>query len=303
MPRPMTTPLATEIVTFTDAQHNLRPKTRSEYRASLERFDSWLGHGTLRDLDPGRVNAYITLKVEAGHPYIARNDMATLKVFAKWLVQARHLTNNPLVSVAVPTVSQKGRAPFADRELETILRATYDARYPAIGHRDHLIVKLALWTGLRLNELRTLRWPDDIDLRDGMLYVRASKTDAGIRGVPLDDQIRADIAAYVRSYRPLGEQPGPLFLNVNGEPFTYHAFARVQGRIRSRLKTSGIDYKIHRMRNTWANRARSLGWDILDIQQVGGWTDAAMVKRYAGNKSASELRRLPSMASAFGRTA
>lgn len=301
MPKPMTTPLSVEIVTFIEAQHNLRPKTKKEYLASLSRFAQWSGDGTLRDLNPKLVNAYVTLKVEAGHPYLARNDMATLRVFAKWLVQAKHLRENPLVSVAVPKVSQKGRPPFTDAEVDRIFRAAEDARYPAIVARDKLVLMLALWCGLRLNELRTIQWPQDIDLREEMLYVRASKTDAGIRQVRLSPRMQAEISAYVRSYRAWGEQPGPLFLNVNSEPFTYHAFARVQGRIRSRLKGTGIDYKIHRMRNTWASATRANGVDVLDIQQMGGWTDLSMVRRYAGNKSSAELRRLPTLDGVFGR--
>jgi integrase len=294
----MTTPLAVEIVVFIEAQHALRPKTKHYYRGALERFDAFLGGGTLRDLNPKTVNAYISLKVSAGHPYLARNDMATLKVFAKWLVQAKHLKDNPLVSLAVPKVSQKGRAPFADRDIERIMDATQESRYPQTRARDHLIVMLALWTGLRLNELRNLQWPDDIDLREGSLHVRASKTDAGIRSVPLDDRIQSEIQAYVRSYR--GDQRGPLFVNVNGQPLTYNGFARVQGRIHERLSSAGIDYKIHRMRNTWAAKSRAIGWDVLDIQQVGGWTDLAMVRRYAQGKSIQDLKRLPTMSRAYG---
>lgn len=302
MPRPMSTPLSTEIVTFTDAQHNLRPKTRKEYRASLERFNTWLGHGTLKDLTPLRVNAYVTLKVEAGHKYIARNDMATLKVFAKWLVAAKHLKENPLVSVSVPKVPQTGRPAFQDREVAQILRAASESRYPSTSSRDRLIVLLALWCGLRLNELRNIQWPNDI--RDGMLYVRASKTDAGVREIPLDPFIMTTIEAHVRAFRAWGDQPGPLFLNVNGEPFTYHAFARVQGRIRQRLEGTGVDYKIHRLRNTWARTMRHrLHVDLLNIQQMGGWEDLSMVYRYTGKASADELKRLPSMTGAFGRIA
>lgn len=303
MTRPMSTPLVGEIDEFIKSQNNLRPKTRQEYERSLLRFDGWLGRGTLGDLIPARVNAYVTSKIDAGNRYIARNDMATLKVFAKWLVLARHLRENPLVSVAVPKVSQKGRAPFHDRELDGILKAAAGSRIPSCRARDRLIVLLALKTSMRLNELRNIHWPDDIDLTDGMLYVRASKTDAGIRTVPLSPMLIAELRAYVHSYRVWGEKPGALFINQRGEPFTYNGFASIQGRIHERLADSGIDYKIHRLRNTWAAKARSLGWDLLDIQQVGGWTDIGMVRRYAGNKSASELRRLPTMDGAFGRSA
>lgn len=297
MPRPRSTPLAAEIDVFIEAQHSLRPKTKLEYRRSLERFDDWLGHGTLNDLSPEQVNAYISQKVQAGHQYIARNDMATLRVFAKWLANARHLSSDPLASLSVPRVSQKGRAPFADKDVERIIAATQESRYPATRSRDRLIVLLALWTGMRLNELRTLRWPDDFDPA-GAVHVRASKTDAGIRTIPLDARIQAELKAYIHAYR--GDLRGPLFLNVNGAPFTYHGFARVQGRIHERLKAAGIDYKIHRMRNTWAAKSRAIGWDVLDIQQVGGWTDLGMVRRYAGSKSLEDLKRLPSMALAYG---
>jgi len=43
-----------------------------------------------------------------------------------------------------------------------------------------------------------------------------------------------------------------------------------------------------------------LGVSVFDIQQLGGWSDLNMVRRYTGQRSIGELRRLPSVTSNYG---
>lgn len=51
---------------------------------------------------------------------------------------------------------------------------------------------------------------------------------------------------------------------------------------RKALKRAGIeDYRWHDNRHTWAFQLRRKGVDLADIQDLGGWKDPKMVKRYA----------------------
>ncbi len=161
---------------------------------------------------------------------------------------------------------------------------------------------LALWCGLRLNEIRELRWPEDVNLSEGHIDVReeTTKTPSGARAVPIDSFLVSHIDRYIQDERP-SRIPGPLFLNQHGRPFTYHGFARVQSRLHDRLKGAGVaDYKLHRLRHTWTTAVHRLGVSVFDIQQLGGWSDLNMVRRYTGQRSIGELRRLPSVTSNYG---
>jgi len=73
---------------------------------------------------------------------------------------------------------------------------------------------LALWCGLRLNEIRELRWPEDVNLSEDHIDVReeTTKTPSGARAVPIDSFLVSHIDRYIRDERP-SRIPGPLFLN------------------------------------------------------------------------------------------
>ncbi len=85
----------------------------------------------------------------------------------------------------VPPQPNTRRKPFKDLDVPLIIRT---AEQSGCGERDVAIVVLALATGLRLNELRSLQWPEDFDIRRGFVYVRdrVAKTEAAVRTVPVD---------------------------------------------------------------------------------------------------------------------
>ncbi|HVR88914.1 MAG TPA: hypothetical protein VHG53_05140 [Candidatus Limnocylindria bacterium] len=78
-----------------------------------------------------------------------------LRVFSAWLVEARILHEDPLAGVKVPPQPNTRRKPFKDFDVPLIIRT---AAQSGCGERDVAIVVLALATGLRLNELRSLQW-------------------------------------------------------------------------------------------------------------------------------------------------
>lgn len=53
-------------------------------------------------------------------------------------------------------------------------------------------------------------------------------------------------------------------------------------RWRNALKWAGIaDFRWHYLRHTWASRLIQNGTPVHDLQEMGGWKSAAMVRRYA----------------------
>ena len=131
--RSLSTPLLDSTTSFLLAQHHLADKTRENYRQNFNAFNDWLlgGSGTLADLTPDNVNAYASATVKAGHRYMARNVVATLKVFDRWLYESG-ITDAPRLTVCkLPRVPTEGRAPYTDKELRIILDV---ARHTATAH-------------------------------------------------------------------------------------------------------------------------------------------------------------------------
>jgi integrase len=292
MARSLSSPFRETIESFVRARHDLKPWTLKTYGKSLRR----LACPTLADFTADLVDAHIARKLSEHKRYTAHHDAVAAKQLGQWLVTARILSEDPVATVHVPKQPKKGRPPFTDDQVRLIRAAAKDSPQ---SERDELAVVIALACGLRLDELRRIQWPDDLDLREQVLYVREGKTEAAERAVVLDPQVCSLIDAYVKDWRP-SQAAGALFLNQHGDAFSYDGFAQVFRRIRKRLPAS-VDFKAHRCRNTaivnwW--RADVHPWDA---QQMAGHKTAQQTREYAKyTKTPAELRKSPA-ATAFSR--
>ena len=110
------------------------------------------------EISRSTTNDYIRDAVRRKRPFLAHHDGRSLTVFATWLVEARILGADPLAGVKVPPQPNTRRKPFKDVDVPLIIRTAAES---AAGERDVAIVVLALATGLRLDELRNLNWPEE----------------------------------------------------------------------------------------------------------------------------------------------
>jgi integrase len=283
-------PFTEAIESFLRSRHDLRPWTKRSYAKSLTRIAQRCP--TISDFTAELVNAYLADKLAAGTFTLAHHDARAAKLLASWLVSARILDVDPLEQVVVPRQPKHRRKPFTDVQVPVILEA---ARVSQHSERDVTIVAVALACGLRKDEIRALRWPDDVDLKREVLWVRDAKTEAGVRCVPISRSVVALLDAYVKDWRP--GAPGMLFLNRHGDPFTYDGFSQIFSRIRRRLPAD-IDFKIHRARNTALTNWRRAGVDIATIAKLAGHTDISHTEHYLGDITPEELAKVPD---AFGR--
>ena len=290
VPRGLDAAWSETVDSFLLSRHDLKAWTRRSYEKSLRR----LSCTTLEDFTGTLVNQHIARKLDAGTRFVAHHDGVAAKQMAKWLVEARILAANPLDGVKVPKQPTKARAPFKDDEVRLILKV---ARESAQSERDEAILAVALACGLRLDELRRLQWPADLDLKEQVLWVREAKSDAGIRAVVIDPRVCALVDRYVKDWRP-SQLPGSLFLNRHGDAFSYDGFSQIFRRIRKRLPAS-VDFKIHRARNTAIVNWWRAGVHPWDAQQMAGHRTSEQTRKYANyTRTPSELRRSPA-ATAF----
>jgi integrase len=194
---------------------------------------------------------------------------------------------------------QKPAPVWLDRaeHIEALLDAAseLDHHGKAKGGRDQkggLVYRRALlstlvFSGLRIGELTALRWRD-VDLADGRLTVRASKTDAGMRQVDLLPALRDELAAY----KAQATSTGP-----NAFVFTTEAGSElIQGNIRRRVLDKAVataNEKLteagevplpegltpHKLRHTFASILVALGVDPGSVMDQIGHTDPGFTLR------------------------
>jgi integrase len=283
-------PFTDAVESYLRSRHNLDAWTKRSYAKSLARIAAHCP--TIADFTLEAVNAYVAAKLHAGRTTLAHHDAGTAKRLARWLVDARILDTNPLDGLAVPRQPKRRRKPFSDAQVPLILSAARGSQH---SERDVTIIAVALACGLRKDEIRQLRWPEDVDLTREVLWVRDAKTEAGVRCVPISRQVVALLDAYVKDWRP--GAAGALFLNRHGDPFTYDGFSQIFSRIKRRLPAD-IDFKIHRARNTALTNWRRAGVDIATIAKLAGHTDISHTDHYLGDITPAEIASVPD---AFGR--
>jgi integrase len=128
--------------------------------------------------------------------------------------------------------------------------------------------------------------------------VRESKTNAGIRRIPLDPAADRALRDYVARGRPAyhADGPEPMFLTDTGAMFTYWGWTSLARRLGERMRAAGFNgFMQHRARGSTAKLLQRRGVPLNVIQQIGGWEGPEMVRRYIGDYSVEELKTFPTV--------
>jgi integrase len=132
-------------------------------------------------------------------------------------------------------------------------------------------------TGMRTGEMLSLRW-HDIDFVSHTLHVKQSKTQAGIRAVPLSCLCKAELLRWRDLVGPgYSEFVFPSFANRR-HPLL-HAGRKAWA---NALKKAGLpNFPIYYLRHCWASRLAGAGVSALVIAQMLGHSSTQIVARYA----------------------
>ena len=187
------------------------------------------------------------------------------------------------------------------RRLEKFLQGDQDRAREGI--RAGII--LSLYTGLRIGEICALKW-EDIDLREGMLYVRRNitrvqsfddqgkkrtkieigtpKTDSSLRQIPLP--------AFLRSYlRKIRKAPDCYLLTAQKKYLEPRAYQYQYKKIMRELGLESCNY--HMLRHTFATRCIEAGFDLKSLSEILGHASVSItLNRYAHPTMRMKLQNL-----------
>ena len=181
---------------------------------------------------------------------------------------------SPAKDLILPLAATKEVLPLTHREQEAVEEA---CRGDVLGH---LLIFL-LWTGLRKGEMMTLRW-EDYNSDDNSIFIRNSKTEAGVRKVyllPLAQKI-------IEKMPRINEY---VFNHTCNAPITPTVMRRLVDRIRLRSGVSGLT--CHVCRHTFVTRLCEKGVPAKAIAQTIGHAKADYVLDIYAKMEADELRK------------
>jgi integrase len=296
--------VADEWLRYVEHDRRRRPSTLAGYRSALTaHLLPEFGQTPIEHITPNLLEQYRARLVTEGHlsaRTINKLLVQTHAIFRR--AQRIHgLRSNPAAGVDRQPLQRSGDFNvLTPAEVEVLVRAAASAQ-------DGAIFTAAAFTGLRLGELRALRWMD-VDFRANYIYVRRSYTSrtlgrpksGKVRSVPLIDQV-ADALHRLRERGGFTDSDDLVFSSEDGSYLDESALRR---RFRAALARSGLkQLRFHDLRHTFGTLAVQ-AWPLHEVQGYMGHSNIATTMLYVHHipktTAAAELTRLVQAQTAVG---
>jgi len=154
----------------------------------------------------------------------------------------------------------------------------HDQKKSYLYWRDFCIVSLLYATGIRREELSTIKLAD-IDGVRGLITVTGKGNK--VRVVPLGEVMAADLNNYLKqrdSFATEKNTQSPfLFLNRSGERLGVRSIDRLA---RKFSRKTGVDFTPHTLRHSFATHLLENGADLLLIKEILGHSSLSTTQKY-----------------------
>ena len=199
-----------------------------------------------------------------------RTYYMSLLVFFRWCVKHGYLKTNYVEGMEIPKTNKSLRKKLTKQESSRLLETAFN--YPYIQtyqrYRNHAIFSMFLFTGLRKSELLNLKLSDvDIQNRNVFIIGKGEKE----RIIPLSTTLIYSLERYLDERKKQGKTCSEFFTssNKNGG-LTNSGLKRLIEKMRT---VTGIHFKTHELRHTFATLMLEGGCDIYSLAKLMGHSD------------------------------
>jgi integrase len=197
-------------------------------------------------------------------------EMTTLRHMLNKAVEWGMLEHNPFNKGSRLMLKENNhRLRFlSELEIEALLKACDDLK----THTPHLrpIVETALLTGMRREELLSLKWEQ---IRNGFIYLTETKSGKA-RQIPINNRL-AQVLKALRQTNQLKSE----FVFCDGKGRRFH---EVKRSFTSACRRAGIEaFRFHDLRHTFASQLVMNGIGLKAVQELLGHADIKMTMRYS----------------------
>lgn len=233
---------------------------------SLEQFDDW------------QKWLYIERKNAASY---RRRHLIAIRSFYGWRT-SRGYGRNCTDGLRGPRKVTKAPKKYTRQQLRDLFTASRRGITPLISQRDETLLLVLLTTGLRREELSTLRI-DQVELNDRVGIVRVHGKGAKERMVPIEGPVVQHLIAWldVRSkIRTLNTDTVFITVRANwlGQTMSHGAIERTVARVAKRANLPS--WGVHRFRVTFATQLYDDGVDLERIRILMGHETIETTRRY-----------------------
>lgn len=251
------------------------PKTQKHYFRCLGLFERFQSP---KNPDISAVSVsdckayYIHLSNRNVSSVTVQTYIRAFRAFLSWCYLEGYISENIPKKFRLPKAQKKKIDILTDSEVEQLFRCLSGRDF--ISVRNYCIVALMIDSGLRLNEVVTIR-RDKIHIAEGYAIVNGKGNKE--RFVPLGLNSKRALLRYC-AIVPNKEKETPLFVKDTLIPIKESTVKQLFRKLKSR---SGIPrLHPHLLRHTFATRYIERGGDIYSLQSILGHTSLEMVKKY-----------------------
>jgi integrase len=255
-----------------EVRRRWRPRTVIQYRSIAKRLKTHFGPFPLTAIRPRHVAEYVAMQAEGFEASTVSRDLSLLFDILKSAKREELIESNPAEGAEHPKLGRRKWRILEPVEVARVLKAFTDEQARTI------FLTLVL-TGIRRHELQELRWRD-IALAEGVLRVRDSKTEEGIRAIALSPALSEALWQHRRGSACKGEDERVFCHPERGTRYSEKLFAE---QFRAALKVAGItDYvrPFHDLRHTSLTNEAASGSTPIALMAKAGHTDMKVTRRY-----------------------
>jgi len=248
------------------------PRTVIQYRSILKRLGEHFDPFPLGEIRPRHVAEYVSAKAGELEASTVSRDLSILHDLFASAMREELVDANPAASAEHPKKARRRWRILEPVEVGRVLAAFTD-------EQARVVFLTLVLTGIRRHELQGLRWKD-IDLLDGVLRVRKSKTEEGERAIALPARLLDALSAHYGRTAYKGDDERVFCHTVKGCRYSEKMWAET---FRQALRAAGItDYvrPFHDLRHTALTNEAATGSSPIALMTKAGHSDMKTTRVY-----------------------
>ncbi|MEQ8821916.1 MAG: tyrosine recombinase XerC [Sumerlaeia bacterium] len=200
--------------------------------------------------------------------------MSTLRVFFAYCLRQEWVAADPAVALHNPKIPKHLPVFLVEREIRRLLEPPADP--DPIAQRDHAMLVLFVFSGMRLSELVGLNLRD-LDFTSMVLRVRGKGNKE--RLLPLHREPAVVVRRYIRDFRRGAPGEEACFLGRDEARITPRA---VSYAVEKAVQRAGLSQKItpHKLRHTFATQLLHNGASLIEIKELLGHSHVVTTSIY-----------------------
>ncbi|RMD94832.1 MAG: hypothetical protein D6814_14055 [Calditrichaeota bacterium] len=256
-------------------------QTITSYKQDLRQFLDFLHAqqivGAITRLHVRQFLAFLSEKKSA--PATMNRKLACLRSFFKFLVSQNVIERNPTANIAFRKMPRKLPNVLTENQILSILHGMPEE--PADAFRDKVIIELFYTTGMRLQEVASLRVSDINFVSQQLQVMRKGRK---LRWVPLTAQMSRELERWL-VYRRQWLEACPsadtahVFIAPNGRPLGPRDISRIVDRALSKVAEKGKTHP-HILRHSFATHLLNQGADLVAVKELLGHESLSTTQIY-----------------------